>query len=74
MIDKLKADFLKDLHKLDKSGLVNFIYTYFEQSIDIADGQCNDEKNYMMAEFGRIKMCALNRLRFLLIQEIEKAK
>ena len=64
----------EELDQLDKSELVDFIYDYWSQLKTQAENGMNDKDNYMMADFGRVKMTEVNRLRNMLHHKLNQNK
>jgi hypothetical protein len=64
-LDEQNLDFLNDLRKLDKEELVDLIYEFWTTLKLNAENGMNDNVNYMMEEFGRVKMTQVNRLKIL---------
>ena len=46
----------EELEQLGKSELVDLIYTYWGHLKTQAENQMDDKVNYMMDEYGRVKM------------------
>ena len=64
----------EELDQLDKSELVDFIYDYWSQLKTQAENGMNDKDNYMMADFGRVKMTEVNKLRNMLHHKLNQNK
>ena len=56
----------EELNQLEKSELVDLVYDYWNQLKTQSENQMNDKENYMMEEYGRIKMTEVNKLRNML--------
>lgn len=64
-LDEQSLEFLNDLQKFDKEELVYLIYDFWTELKSDAENGMNDKVNYMMEEFGRVKMTQANRLKIL---------
>jgi hypothetical protein len=64
----------EEINQLDKSELVDLIYDYWSQLKTQAGNGMNDKENYMMEEYGRIKMTQVNRLRNMLQYKLNQNK
>jgi hypothetical protein len=64
----------EELNQLDKSELVDLVYDYCSQLKIQAENGMNDKENYMMEEFGRVKMTLMNRLRNMLHHKLNQNK
>lgn len=64
-LDEQSLEFLNDLRKFDKEELVDLIYDFWTTLKRDAENGMNDKVNYMMEEFGRVKMIQVNRLKIL---------
>ena len=62
----------KELNQLDKSELVDLIYDYWSQLKTQAGNGMNDKENYMMEEFGGVKMTEVNKLRNMLHHKLNQ--
>ena len=64
----------EELEQLDKSELVDLVYDYWSQLKTQAENQMDDKVNYMMEEFGKVKMTQANRLRNMLHHKLNQNK
>ena len=64
-LDEQSLEFLNDLRKFDKEELVDLIYDFWTTLKRYAENGMNDKVNYMMEEYGRVKMTQVNRLKIL---------
>tara|TARA_R110002020_G_scaffold473317_1_gene702410 strand:+ start:715 stop:930 length:216 start_codon:yes stop_codon:yes gene_type:complete len=64
----------EELDQLDKSELVDLVYDYWSQLKTQAENGMNDKENYMMEEFGRVKITQVNRLRNMLHHKLNQKK
>jgi hypothetical protein len=64
----------EELNQLDKPELVDFIYDYWNELKTDAENRMNDKENYMMEEFGRVKMTEVNKLRNMLHHKLNQNK
>ena len=62
----------EELDQLDKSELVDLVYDYWSQLKTQAENQMDDKVNYMMEEFGRVKITQVNRLRNMLHHKLNQ--
>ena len=62
----------EELEQLDKSELVDLIYAYQSHLKTQAENQMDDKVNYMMDEYGRVKMTQANRLRNMLHHKLNQ--
>jgi hypothetical protein len=64
-LDEQSLEFLNDLRKFDKDELVDLIHEFWTQLKKEAESGMNNKVDYMMEEFGRVKMTQVNRLKIL---------
>lgn len=64
-LDEQSLEFLNDLRKFHKDELVGLIHEFWTQLKKQAENGMSDKVNYMMGEFGRVKMAQVNRLKIL---------
>tara|TARA_R110000796_G_scaffold243407_1_gene365963 strand:- start:1231 stop:1449 length:219 start_codon:yes stop_codon:yes gene_type:complete len=64
----------EELNQLEKSELVDLVYDYWNQLKTQSENQMNDKENYMMEEYGRIKMTEVNKLRNMLHHKLIQNK
>jgi hypothetical protein len=64
----------EELNQLEKSELVDLVYDYWNQLKTQSENQMNDKENYMMEEYGRIKMTEVNKLRNMLHHKLNQNK
>ena len=63
----------EELNRLDKTELIDLIYDYWSQ----LKTQCEcmiETENYVMEEFGRVKMNEVNKLRNMLHHKLKQNK
>ena len=63
-----------ELDQLGKSELVDLVYDYWSQLKTQAENQMADKENYMMEEFGRVKMTQVNKLSIMLQYKLNQNK
>jgi len=64
-LDEQSLEFLNDLRKFNKDELVDLIHEFWTQLKKEAESGMNNKVDYMMEEFGRVKMTQVNRLKIL---------
>jgi hypothetical protein len=64
-LNEQSLEFLNNLRKLNKDELVDLIQEFWVHLKKEAENGMNDKVNYMMEEFGRVKMTQVNRLKIL---------
>ena len=64
-LDEQSLEFLNDLRKFNKDELVDLIHEFWTQLKKEAESGINNKVDYMMEEFGRVKMTQVNRLKIL---------
>jgi len=64
----------EELDQLGKSELVDLVYDYWSQLKTQAENQMADKENYMMEEFGRVKMTQVNKLSIMLQYKLDQNK
>ncbi|MFW6008726.1 MAG: hypothetical protein ACOCP8_05600 [archaeon] len=64
-LDKESLNFLEDLKSFKKDELIDLIFGYWYSLRNESEKQIDDNFNYGMEEYGRIKKVQVNRLRVL---------
>ena len=73
-LDEQSLEFLNDLRKFNKDELVDLIHEFWTQLKKEAESGINNKVDYMMEEFGRVKMTQVNRLKILAKSKLQLKK